>query len=225
MRPPTFLHLGLPGETDEDFARRLAGAMPRPAASTYSTPSRPSTPQAPAPASPSAPALPSGFAASTQATPSAAAAGGSAEPNDSDMCVICLSEPRTVGFLHGSTVRRAAGGRERHGRVRPLHPPVLRMPLSHLCTRCMCAGAQVLLCIVQRVVPALPAMPAVSHSHRAGAGGVLEAFCGCAVVKYWREDEEFGCFRLFAAVWCGAALGAALDGGAEARVALVRSSS
>lgn len=113
-----------PGESDEAFARRLAamystfGAARAAGAQDPGRPAAPSYRAQPAAGEgtvPSAP--PRDPSPATQRTDTDAAAvhpsctsaweqGSAAAPDDEDLCVICLTQPRQVGFLHGSSVHK-----------------------------------------------------------------------------------------------------------------------
>ncbi|GBF96028.1 hypothetical protein Rsub_08843 [Raphidocelis subcapitata] len=66
---------------------------------------------APASQPPTPPAAAAAGASGSGAAPPAAAGGGGSgsgggEPDEDELCIICLSGPRQIGFLHGSSVHR-----------------------------------------------------------------------------------------------------------------------
>jgi hypothetical protein len=74
------------------------------------------------------PAVP-GSSASAAA---AGATGGSESAADQDLCVICLSEPREVGFLHGASVHKCVC-RECASLMQPHAPcPMCRQPIERI---------------------------------------------------------------------------------------------
>jgi hypothetical protein len=71
-------------------------------------------------------------AGSSGSAVAAGATGGSEPAADQDLCVICLSEPREVGFLHGASVHKCVC-RDCASLMQPNSPcPMCRQPIERI---------------------------------------------------------------------------------------------
>lgn len=91
-------------ETDAD----LEEAIRRSLADVAVQPPQPAPPAPSVHVPPSAPPMPSAPAAAQPTAPSAPAAAAVEEEDDGKLCIICMTDPRTVGILHGDSMHVVA---------------------------------------------------------------------------------------------------------------------